>query len=428
VKNLNLFISAGFGNQDKYAAEVVRLLEVVHDFNLKAWGIGGKHMAEAKVELVLESEQMSLENSKNPVSSLLKLLSLEKTILAKLLELKPDVAFLVGNSSVNLKIAKLVKKYLPFCKVVYFIAPQVWALQEQRINDIPNLVDRLLTVLPFEEPLHKEFGTSARFVGHPKLASLWTESDKNKNKKNFLASQKIKSGCKLVVACPGSTEREAALLLPVYIESAKELIKRHRKIEFILLKSDDVSIEDLQKILKRRAAPKGLFRILEAEKSLEAFQAADLAWARAGTITLEAAYCGLPHIVTLKEDSIFWRLMMSKRRIKFFGLSNIVAGGLICPELIQQNCNSAKLIASSEELLGSQEIQKQIKACLNEKIREFYETEADALETVAQEILTIHQINRARQENQFHIREQAKRNSAITATQIKQESSRKEKA
>ena len=48
----------------------------------------------------------------------------------------------------NLRIAKWAKKNNFF--VNFYIAPQIWAWKEQRINIIKKYIDKLYVILPFE--------------------------------------------------------------------------------------------------------------------------------------------------------------------------------------------------------------------------------------------------------------------------------------
>ena len=65
---------------------------------------------------------------------------------------KPDLVVLVDYVEFNLKIAKFAKnKNIP---VLFYVAPQVWAWREKRIQKIINIVDHLAVVFPFEENIY----------------------------------------------------------------------------------------------------------------------------------------------------------------------------------------------------------------------------------------------------------------------------------
>ena len=70
-----------------------------------------------------------------------------------------------------------------------------------------------------------------------------------------------------------------------------------------------------------------------------------------GTVTLEAALCGLGCEILYKSSPLsFW---IAKRvvEIPHIGLPNIVAGRLIEPELLQDDCTPEKIASTAMELL-----------------------------------------------------------------------------
>ena len=67
----------------------------------------------------------------------------------------------------NLRLARIAAKFGH--RVIYYIAPQIWAWGRHRINLIKRVVRRMIVILPFEEPLYREAGVPCSFVGHPLL-------------------------------------------------------------------------------------------------------------------------------------------------------------------------------------------------------------------------------------------------------------------
>ncbi|MDX1920532.1 MAG: lipid-A-disaccharide synthase [Candidatus Caenarcaniphilales bacterium] len=420
MTSLNLFISSGSQSNDAYTQQVIKSLQeqMPPDAGLKLWGIGGQELKKQNVEIIQDSSIFDLNDPISFLKNIFSLIALENKLIQELKTRKPDMALLVNNSIVNLRLAALIKKHIPFCKVIYYIAPQVWAWNEKRIKEIPNLIDRLLTVLPFEEPLHREFGTSAKFIGHPAVWELIEEDGKSFNRKKFLSSLEINNSNKVIALCPGSKQREIEQMLPVFIEAAKDLIKRQAKLDFVLVRASSIEKELINKILKQNAAPKGLFKMVDNQDLYKTLKSAEVAWCHAGTVTLQAAYCETPSIIAFKEHPWIWKLIQKLRRITFMGLPNIIAGGTICPELIQENCKHEKLSLTTLEFLDSTEGLKDLKAALAEKVKDFFVFDLNPASIVAHEILMIHQINRTSLENQIHMREQAKKNSQKTSVEI----------
>lgn len=54
---------------------------------------------------------------------------------------------------------------------VHYVAPSFWAWKggEERLKNLTTIVDHMLCILPFEEPVCRANGLAATFVGHPVL-------------------------------------------------------------------------------------------------------------------------------------------------------------------------------------------------------------------------------------------------------------------
>ena len=63
----------------------------------------------------------------------------------------PDVLICIDYPGFNLRIAKWAKQQN--LKVIYFIAPQVWAWKENRVPAMRASIDKLLCILPFEKKI-----------------------------------------------------------------------------------------------------------------------------------------------------------------------------------------------------------------------------------------------------------------------------------
>ena len=79
---------------------------------------------------------------------------------------------------------------------------------------------------------------------------------------------------------------------------------------------------------------------------------ADLAIATSGTVTLEAALCGLGCEILYKASPISFWIAKQVVEIPHIGLPNIVAGRLIEPELLQDDCIPEKIAGTALELLA----------------------------------------------------------------------------
>ena len=70
-----------------------------------------------------------------------------------------------------------------------------------------------------------------------------------------------------------------------------------------------------------------------------------------GTATLEAAFFGLPMLITYKVASLTWAIGKLLVRIPFLGMPNVLAGRAIVPELLQGAATPRALAEAMETLL-----------------------------------------------------------------------------
>src|SRR6185295_4700847 len=76
-----------------------------------------------------------------------------------------DLAILVDYPGFHLRLAE--SAHRAGVKVLYYIAPQLWAWRPERARRFAPVVDRLAVILPFEEQFFATVGMRAEYVGHP---------------------------------------------------------------------------------------------------------------------------------------------------------------------------------------------------------------------------------------------------------------------
>ena len=79
-------------------------------------------------------------------------------MLAELKEFRPDVLLLIDYPGFNLRFAEAVKREFPETRIIYYISPQVWAWNKGRIPKMARLLDEMLCLFPFEQPIFENAG------------------------------------------------------------------------------------------------------------------------------------------------------------------------------------------------------------------------------------------------------------------------------
>ena len=261
-------------------------------------------------------------------------------MLAELKVFQPDVLLLIDYPGFNLRFAAAVKRECPQTRIIYYISPKVWAWNKRRIPIMAGLLDEMLCLFPFEQPIFEDAGLKTTFVGNPLVDEL--------EKERIGGAQRDSS---LVGLFPGSREREIARLFPLMIETAKRLKARNGGLTFEV-PAASAKLGGQIRGLIMGAGARDLIAVT-AGGSHSLMQRACCAVIASGTATLEAAYYGLPYCLVYRVAPLTYVLGRILVKIKYIGLVNILAGEGVVEELIQSKAEPVAVARALQEFLES---------------------------------------------------------------------------
>src|SRR5262249_43513810 len=253
-----------------------------------------------------------------------------------------DLVVLIDNPGLNLHFARVAKG--AGLRVLYYIAPQVWAWRPGRIKWIQRRVDHVVVVLPFEQELYRRAGVPCTFVGHPLLDAVATSYDRTALRRRF----GLDESTHVVGLLPGSRVAEVTMLLPVLLETVRQLAARDPKTQFILAQASSIEDNLLHNLLRDSPVPIKVFRDLASE----VMAASDVLLIASGTATLQAAVVGTPMVLLYKTSTLTYWLARWMIRVKWIGLVNLVAGCSVVPEIIQDEATAERLTQEVLHLLN----------------------------------------------------------------------------
>ncbi len=206
--------------------------------------------------------------------------------------------------------------------VLYYIAPQLWAWREGRMEKLRKWVDRVACILPFEQEYFRSHGINADFVGHP----LFDELPRNRV---VDAATKFPHRDPIVGLLPGSRKSEATANFPHLLDVARRLNHEIPGLSFRV--PTTIQTHPVVSDLVTRHSL-GRFRlntnkILISQDSFDSIVPdCDLCLTVSGTATLHVAAFGVPLIVVYRVNPILWNLLgrfLVKTRT--FSLVNLLA-------------------------------------------------------------------------------------------------------
>ena len=305
----SIFLITGEPSGDTHASEYVKKhLEL--NKNIRFSAIGQRYLKNEKVNLILNSEEISVVGI---VEVLYKYRMINKALkIAKkyLKDEKPDLVILVDYVEFNLKIAKYAKSLnIP---VIFYIAPQVWAWRENRIKKIIKTVDHLAVVFPFESEIFKKFTDNVTYVGHP-LADNQSIMGLNVS----YEERKYDVGI-----FPGSRESEIKNNIYVMLDAIKTDAKSENSYEKIRI---FYACESAKEVIKKMIPDKFHNLLIDGNNKDEIRQCRKAITA-SGTITLELALMMIPMVIVYKLSSITYFIMKKLVKLKFIGLVNLILG------------------------------------------------------------------------------------------------------
>lgn len=331
---MKIFMIAGEESGDIHGANLIRQLQKLTSVSL--YGTGGGNLKSLGQEQYFSTDQMTIIGLDGIISNIPFIFRMFKTLEKKLEEIKPDLVILVDYPGFNLRFAK--KAHHVGCKIVYYIAPQVWAWHYSRVNKIRSYVDKVLCILPFEEEIFKKEGINATYVGNPVVDNI---RYRFKEKKEFFDFYQFEEDKPVIGLLPGSRKKEIENLLPVMMETSE---KFGDKFQYVLAKAAGTDFRYIDSLLDDSDI------IIAENSTYDIMRYADLLWVCSGTATLESALNGTPMVLLYKVGKLTEFIGKYVVRTKFIGLPNIIEGKEIIPELLQDEVTAESLCEKTEEI------------------------------------------------------------------------------
>ena len=341
---MKIYLIAGEPSGDLLGSRFMKAMQAKHP-EIDFVGVGGESMEKAGLKSLFDISDLAVMGLAEVVPSIPKILGLIKKTVADIEVQKPDVIMTIDSWSFAARVQKRIRRKKLGIPQVHYVAPQVWAWKKKRARTMYKYVDLLLTLLPQEPKYFTPYKLKAICVGHPVIESQVVKGDAAA----FRQKYHIGADKTVVSILPGSRHNEVASLLPVFLESAKQLYAKNPKLHFVIPTVKTVAGR-VKEICQTSDLP---ITVLESEtERYNAFRASSAAIAASGTVALELAIVDVPHIIGYKISPLSAWLARKFLHIQFVNLSNIILGREIIPELIQERCVPGNICLYIEGLLN----------------------------------------------------------------------------
>ncbi len=344
----NILLVTGETSGDLHGAKLaIALRELEPSIDLV--GVGGGHMARAGVRLLQNIDRVDAMG----LPGIRQLWVGWKTLrqLSALVKETPfDAIVLIDSPGLNLRLAKVAAKASQ--KIIYYIAPQVWAWGRRRLSLIRKVVTHVLAILPFEEAFFRKEGIACDYVGHPLLDELPGSYDMKAERKALdLQSDEMVLGL-----LPGSRKKEVQALLPILLKAGQFIQGQYPKLQIVVAQADSLSDAIFEPILDSSTSVK-----LIKGKPNEVLAASDFVLVASGTATLQAALIGTPMVIVYRTSPLTYQIGKRLVTIPYIGLVNILAEKELVPEILQERATAKNIAQEALSILGDSSRQREMK-------------------------------------------------------------------
>lgn len=292
-------------------------------------------MADAGVRLLAELDDLAVLGLAEVLASVPFFVRLRRRVRRCLVREGVDLVVPIDYPGFNLPLARFARRR--GIRVLYYVAPQVWAWHRSRIRSLVQHTHRLCVVLPFEEELFRAAGARADFVGHPLLDEERRVAPPGEGEAG--------EGREPVLGLfPGSRGQEVDRLLEPFLGAAR-LLRRGRTAGLRVLVARSPHLSPARYPGVRPGD------LVDAE---EAARRADAAVTKSGTMTLELALHGTPMAVAYRMHGLTFWLARRLVEVDHVALVNLIAGRRLVPEFLQEDVTPESLAAAVTPLLDEE--------------------------------------------------------------------------
>ncbi len=337
MSNKKIVIIAGEDSGDLHGAHLIKEMKKI-DPDFSFYGIGGDKMIEAGLNHMEHIKNLNVIGIVEVLKHYPRIKKIFNKTVSLIKKLKPQQVVLIDYPGFNMRLAKETKKL--GVSVTYFILPQVWAWNSKRAEQLKNLCDKLISIIPFEKEWFEKRNISVHFVGHPLISIL----DKNFEKSFLRQKYNINQNKKIVALMPGSRKSEIKKHWGIFLNTIKQLkADGKHKIQPVLIQAPNIAIGNV---------PENIITV--KDNHYDALYSADVAIVCSGTATLETALLKCPMVVCYKLSSITWFLAKKMASVKHLSLVNLIVGKEVVTELLQSSMKPKNIVKEINYLLSKE--------------------------------------------------------------------------
>ncbi|HEV8125113.1 MAG TPA: lipid-A-disaccharide synthase [Gemmatimonadales bacterium] len=329
---VRIFVSAGEPSGDLHGAGVVQALRDRFP-GAEIDAFGGAAMAAAGARVLYPMEEYSAMGFIEVIESIPKHLRLLRTLRRRFERERYDLVLLIDYPGFHLRLAG--RAHRSGAKVLYYIAPQLWAWRPGRVKHLRGVVDRVAAILPFEERAFGALGLITEYVGHPLVDHAPGPGHREAARKRL----GLPAEARVLAIFPGSRTNEIGSHWQRFRDAGLQVLEEGRCDRVLLAATPSGEYPEPGPIAIHRG------------DSMTVLSAADAVLAKSGTTTLQAALAGTPMVVAYRTHPWTYRIARHLMTVPWISLVNLIAEREVVPELTQHDVTVSNLADAIRPLL-----------------------------------------------------------------------------
>jgi len=322
-----IFIFAGEPSGDLHGSHLLKALKNSIP-NCQFEAVAGPLMRNVGVDQLLPMESFAVMGFTDVFLSLPGLIKKFYKVRNYILKSQPDAVILIDYPGFNLRLASILRKKGYTGKIVQYISPTVWAHGSNRIQQMSDTLNLLLTIYPFEKKYFENSPLKVEYIGHPLCQAIQNH--------HYI---EFKNDQPLIAIFPGSRSGEIKRNFIKILESAASFTD----VTFAISIANEKVKPLIEEILKTSSLKN--YILVPKEQTYELMKNCRTAIAKSGTVTLELALHEKPTVVVYELSRLnrFIAKRILKVNLPFYCIVNILGEGQVFPELIEQGFTSSNL-------------------------------------------------------------------------------------
>ena len=345
---------AGEASGDLLGADLIETLRARFP-NARFAGVAGPKMIVAGMQAWQPSEKLSVMGFVEVIKHLPTLFGVKRDVIERTLAEKPAAFIGIDAPDFNLRIERELKQ--AGVRSIHYVSPSIWAWREKRADKIGASASRVLCLFTMEPPIYAKHNVDAKFVGHPLAQQFAMEPDQAAARREL----GIAAETPMLALLPGSRLGEINRLARIFFDAATRLRQEIPNLTIVVPAANATCRHSIESIAAE--FPSLDVRIVDGQ-ARSAMIASDAILLASGTAALEAMLAKRPMVVAYRINPLtHW--IVKKFGIlptNVYSLPNILAGKIVVPELMQNDCTAPALAAALLPMLRQRRIDAELLA------------------------------------------------------------------